>query len=811
MGRVTVIAAVLATLVASAAAAPGPGGGGLFVGFSEDLPKELGVAAVTPAADVGATAFRLTTLWAPGQTALTPEEEARLDRATAAAAGLRVVLSVYSAAGANAPQTAAARTAYCEFVRDVLSSYPSIRDVVIWNEPNKSLFWSPQSGAGAAYEELLARCYDALPDAVNVIGLALSSTGNDNAGSTSPGEFIRNVGAAYRMSGRAAPLFDTVAHHPYGQTASERPWRRHIASKTIALGDWNKLMANLALAFDGTGQPLPGEGGVTIWYTEAGSQTSVDGRPGYTGTENVTTVPDSTGVVEPSSPPPAETSPAPDQATQTLDAIRLAACQPHVTAYFNFLLADEPRLEGWQSGAYWSDLTAKESWPAFRQAIAEASAGTVDCDVLKGGRPSDDYTAPLTPADVTAEALTGPLRVQVSWAAPSDEASALSYRVYRNGAHVGTTAETTWTNVTVSPETFYRYTVRALDAAGNLGAESQAATLTTPETVAPTQPGAPVATVSDEPPRVTLWWAPASDVGGVAGYEVLRDEVPVATVTTTTYTDAAVEPGATYAYAVVAFDVAGNRSRASDAAVVTLPADDEPPPAPEPPPPAATPSGGALPPDLSVSLATTPALPRAGAPVDVLVRVSAAASGGSATSVSLRIELPAGAGILGPPAFERGSGCTGAAAIACDLGYLPNGASTPVRFSFRTTSAGRVVAIVSSAADDAAPSDNVAAVDVDEAEPKALPPQPRTNRAPTAPTRLRAIVVGKRLLLSWRTSRDDHGVRAYLVYRDGQLRRRVRRLRASEPLLRGRHVYVVRAVDAAGLRSRPTWIVVRRR
>ena len=130
----------------------------------------------------------------------------------------------------DAPKTPAARDQYCEYVRDALARLPSIRDVVIWNEPNKSQFWSPQSAeAPVAYEALLARCYDVLHAAfadVNVIGFALSSTGNDDGGSHSPGAFIRAVGEAYRASGREQPLFDTVGHHVYGFTASERPWRQ---------------------------------------------------------------------------------------------------------------------------------------------------------------------------------------------------------------------------------------------------------------------------------------------------------------------------------------------------------------------------------------------------------------------------------------------------------------------------------------------------------------------------------------------------------------------------------------------------------
>jgi chitodextrinase len=494
--RLLFAAVAAAPLVVVASAAPS-GNQGFVVGFSEDRPKWIGAQAVEPAADLGAGAFRVTLQWTPGQTSLSASNVADLDRATAATQGMRLVLTVYGTKADSAPKDATRREEYCGYLRAALTRYPAIRDVIVWNEPNKSLFWQPQLGvdgastAPAAYAALLARCYDVLHDAfsdVNVIGLALSPTGNDNAGSHSPGAFIRGVGAAYRASERARPLLDTVAHHVYGVTAAERPWRKHVASKVLSQGDWNKLMYNLWLAFDGTAQPLPGSAGVGIWYMEGGSQTAIDAgkQAAYTGSENVAVIPDDAGG-EPESPPPSETSNAPDQATQVRDSIRLAACQPHVRAYYNFLLIDEARLEGWQSGAYWADRTPKDSLPAFRQAISEAVAGTVDCDALKGGRPSSDFMPPSAPRDLTTSTPPGPPRVDVSWSASSDDSSAISYRVYRNGAHVATTAATTWTDRGVAAATTYTYTVRAIDAAANLGDAATAVTVTTPavDTTAP--------------------------------------------------------------------------------------------------------------------------------------------------------------------------------------------------------------------------------------------------------------------------------------------------------------------------------------
>ena len=72
--------------------------------------------------------------------------------------------------------------------------------------------------------------------------------------------------------------------------------------------------------------------------------------------------------------------PAPDQATQLADAIRIAACQPAVGAFFNFHLADEAGLGGWQSGLAWADWTPKPSLGTFsassRTSTAARSAAT---------------------------------------------------------------------------------------------------------------------------------------------------------------------------------------------------------------------------------------------------------------------------------------------------------------------------------------------------------------------------------------------------------------------------------------------------
>lgn len=225
---------------------------------------------------------------------------------------------------------------------------------------------------------------------MNVIAPATSPWGNDDPGATtnvshSPTRFLLELGAAYRASGRTKPIFDTLGHHPYPASSAERPWRSHTSDQVISIGDLDRLVGAAEQAFGGTEQRAPGSG-LPIWYLETGYQTVPDqSKAGlYTGTENWPgSLPDAAGG-EPAQPPPSADSLAPDQATQLVDSLRLAYCQPHVQAIFNFQLRDEPDLERWQSGLLWADGTRKGSYDAFKRVVAEINNRSVDCTRLKG-------------------------------------------------------------------------------------------------------------------------------------------------------------------------------------------------------------------------------------------------------------------------------------------------------------------------------------------------------------------------------------------------------------------------------------------
>src|SRR5262249_8934015 len=70
---------------------------------------------------------------------------------------------------------------------------------------------------------------------------------------------------------------------------------------------------------------------------------------------------------------------AADQSTQLTDALRLAYCQPGVAAFFNFEIADEPSLGGWQSGLLWPAFPPSASNQPFKAAVRSVVARQVDC------------------------------------------------------------------------------------------------------------------------------------------------------------------------------------------------------------------------------------------------------------------------------------------------------------------------------------------------------------------------------------------------------------------------------------------------
>jgi glucose/arabinose dehydrogenase/fibronectin type 3 domain-containing protein len=196
-----------------------------------------------------------------------------------------------------------------------------------------------------------------------------------------------------------------------------------------------------------------------------------------------------------------------------------------------------------------------------------------------------DTTKPTKPATLTATAA-GPNRVDLSWAAATDNVGVTGYRIERcqgagctTYAQIDTSPTTTFADTTVVSSTTYRYRVRANDAAGNLGAYSPVATVTTPAIPDTTPPSAPTGLNATSPGGlVNLSWTAATDNVAVKEYRIERCEgdgcstfAPIAVTTGTSYADTPVAELTSYSYRVRAADLANNLGDFSNVSSVTTP------------------------------------------------------------------------------------------------------------------------------------------------------------------------------------------------------------------------------------------------
>ena len=268
-----------------------------------------------------------------------------------------------------------------------------------------------------------------------------------------------------------------------------------------------------------------------------------------------------------------------------------------------------------------------------------------------------DTEPPTAPANVKVQDSTSSA-VTLVWTASQDNYGVARYEIYRDGSKVGESTQLTYTDSSLAPATQYVYTIKAVDAAGNISAASEPVTVKTKEgnvvtiyykqgyatpyihyrpaggtwTTAPgvqmpaaempgytkitvnvgtatgleavfnngsgtwdnnggknylfplgvntfnagvitqdapqvdtTLPSVPTNLIvtSKASDRVTIAWNPSTDNTSVAGYEVFRDGVKIGTTTTPAYTDSNLKAATDYAYYVVAYDAAQNKSAAS--------------------------------------------------------------------------------------------------------------------------------------------------------------------------------------------------------------------------------------------------------
>ncbi len=248
---------------------------------------------------------------------------------------------------------AAAQKRYSgKFVNADGVTLPKVSAWMAWNEPNNPVFLKPQyTRSAGAWVVQSGRDYARICNAVvqgvkseartsNVACGATGPRGNNNPNSSRPSVSPLAFARALRKAGAAG--FDAYAHHPYYGSPVEtpstkpRPGTRGQPPTAVTLGNFDVLVKELDRLYGRS---------MRIWITEYGYQTNP--------TDKFFGVPYS------------------KQASYLTQSVAFARKHPRIDMFLWFLLRDEQRLGGWQSGLVTFDGKRKPSFAAFRRAAAQ--------------------------------------------------------------------------------------------------------------------------------------------------------------------------------------------------------------------------------------------------------------------------------------------------------------------------------------------------------------------------------------------------------------------------------------------------------
>jgi hypothetical protein len=239
---------------------------------------------------------------------------------------------------------AAAKRYSGTYKRDDGTKLPAVRKWLAWNEPNNPLFLFPQwQKIGKRYIPIAARNYVGICTAVwsgvhashlaqEVVGCGATDPRGNNSGrnarpSISPIAFLADL----KHYGLKGSHFDVYAHHPYYGSRLESPTTMPKGKQTVTLANLGVLTKLLGKLY----------GNKKLWITEYGYQTSPPDRSFGVSWIN--------------------------QARYLTKAYAIARKNPRVTMMLWFLLKDEQRLGGWQSGFFTAAGKKKPAYDAFRK------------------------------------------------------------------------------------------------------------------------------------------------------------------------------------------------------------------------------------------------------------------------------------------------------------------------------------------------------------------------------------------------------------------------------------------------------------
>jgi hypothetical protein len=132
---------------------------------------------------------------------------------------------------------------------------------------------------------------------------------------------------------------------------------------------------------------------------------------------------------------------------------------------------------GAQSNLSSGSVTVSPVTTTLYTLTASNSAGSTQAQVLVTVVISDTQP-PTVPANLSATAVSSS-QISLSWSASTDNVAVTGYKIFQNGAQVGTSATTSYTDNGLTAATTYSYKVSAFDAAGNNSNQSAAAVATT--------------------------------------------------------------------------------------------------------------------------------------------------------------------------------------------------------------------------------------------------------------------------------------------------------------------------------------------
>ena len=232
---------------------------------------------------------------------------------------------------------------------------PRVSLWMAWNEPNNPVFLKPQYRrvgktwtiqSGRDYAKLCNAVVSGIKSVQRTSKVACGATGprgnnnpNSSRPSVSPIPFLR------AMKAGGAKGFDAYAQHPYYGSPAETPSTkpppglRGQPPTAVTLGNIDVLIGELDRLY---GRQM------RVWVTEYGYQTNP--------TDRIFGVPWS------------------KQAAYLAQAVSIVRANPRIDMFLWFLLRDEQRLSGWQSGLMTYDGKRKPSFAAFQRAAISLGA-----------------------------------------------------------------------------------------------------------------------------------------------------------------------------------------------------------------------------------------------------------------------------------------------------------------------------------------------------------------------------------------------------------------------------------------------------